>query len=187
MKKLLVFIAISLPLYALNQTTNFYPLTGSVGIGTTSPSASTKLHIVGSSNPLLLQTTSSAGNNYIYFDNPSGHMGFIGYGSGSLNTLHIYNSSPSSGIEFGTTSISRMTISSNGNVGIGTTNPNTTLEVDGIIRLTSFKHRYLQIGASETSDNFGYISSAGQSNGTGLKLETTSSGSTIDGVTRMTI
>ncbi|OOG76425.1 hypothetical protein [Algoriphagus sp. A40] len=79
------------------------------------------------------------------------------------------------------------TFPTTGNVGIGTTSPAQSLEVDGMVRITTMKNRYLQIGGLGVSDNFAYISSGGQSNGTGLKFETTNGPSVVFGATRMTI
>lgn len=76
--------------------------------------------------------------------------------------------------------------SQNGNVGIGTITPNTKLEVFGITRITA-DQGYLQLGRINSGDNFGYISSGGQSNGTGLKFETTNGPGVNTGATRMTI
>jgi len=71
-------------------------------------------------------------------------------------------------------------------IGVGTESPDTKLEVDGIVRISDNSLNYLQIGAYTTGDNFGYLSSAEQSNGTGIKFETTN-GSGGGAATRMTI
>jgi hypothetical protein len=88
----------------------------------------------------------------------------------------------------------KMTILNNGNVGIGTQNPiNAKLEIDGMTRIIANNSnnnnagRYLQLGAYSLLDKFGYVSSAAQLPGTGLKFETTVDDNSVSGVTRMTI
>lgn len=73
-----------------------------------------------------------------------------------------------------------------GNVGIGTTSPTAKLDIDGILQVRT--GGYLKLGAyNSTTDNFGYVSSAGQANGIGLKFETTNGSASQAGLTRMTI
>ena len=77
-----------------------------------------------------------------------------------------------------------------GNVGVGTSTPGAKLEVNGIVRITasSTSGNYLSVGAyNPVTDNFGYISSAGQANGTGLKFETAHDAGANWGATRMVI
>jgi hypothetical protein len=73
---------------------------------------------------------------------------------------------------------------SNGNVGIGTWHPTRKLEVYGITCIRG--GGYLAVDAISTEDNFGYISSGGNTAATGLKFETARPQDAV-GVVRMTI
>ena len=99
---------------------------GNVGIGTTSPSAN--LHIVG-------DNAVSGSQGFIKIsNNVNGDAGIIG-DSIALMTGGVSNQlairSGSAGIVLGVGSSPKMTIASNGNVGIGTTNPAHKLQIDG--------------------------------------------------------
>jgi hypothetical protein len=79
-----------------------------------------------------------------------------------------------------------LSFTNTGNVGIGTTSPSTKFEVTGISRISA--GGYLQVGPlNQSTDNFGYVSSGGYLNGTGLKFETTNGAGSTAGLTRMTI
>ena len=107
---------------------------GNVGIGTTSPGA--KLHIGGlaaNSSGLLLESPASEVNVNFNFI-----IGDTGLGLHSKN-LVIKGSSGSSDIAFSPSSTypGLMVLDgSGGNVGIGTTNPQTKLHVEGLTRIT---------------------------------------------------
>ncbi|MDB4755125.1 hypothetical protein OAG19_00570 [Akkermansiaceae bacterium] len=84
---------------------------GNVGIGTTSPSAHANLHIAGGPYAFLaLQATDSGGRQYEFFSYAADQ------------SFHLYDR---------TASAYRMTVDETGNVGIGTTNPNVKLHVEG--------------------------------------------------------
>ena len=137
------------------------PNGGNVGIGTTAPAAS--LQIVGNSNPLQANFTSlpnfpTASNAYItaglgmnlrakgdgtnwtqLSDGQHNSGGLIGtpIGNGGMNFYTIPNSAtPTSNADLADSNLNnylRMTITSNGNVGIGTTTPSYTLHVNGSV------------------------------------------------------
>ncbi len=71
-----------------------------------------------------------------------------------------------------------------GNVGIGTTNPARKLEVYGIACIRG--GGYLAVDAISAGDKYGYITSAGNTTGAGLKFETARPQDAV-GVVRMTI
>jgi hypothetical protein len=89
---------------------------------------------------LRLQTTVSAGRNYVQWANPSGDMGYIGYG-GADGKFYIYNQL-NHDMLFYTNSSPRMTITSGGNVGIGTTAP---------VNYTNYRSLHISGSASNSS------------------------------------
>src|SRR3990167_6845197 len=115
-----------------------------VGIGATSPQ--TKLEVVGDANTFIMRspTASSYGSFRIYNDQNSGSRALeIGYGgssySGSLlsdgsngETAYL-TTTGSYAMQFGTANFMRMLIDSSGNVGIGTSTPQTKLHVVGAV------------------------------------------------------
>ncbi|MFC1478590.1 hypothetical protein ACFL57_03945, partial [Candidatus Margulisiibacteriota bacterium] len=116
--------------------TALYYTTGNVGIGTTAPES--HLHIVDPSSyaSLILDAQNDASFSGIRFEEngtPAAWVQFINsnYGtSARRNNLEIYNEIASGGITFHTdSSIPDVTIKSDGNVGIGTTDPISPLHI----------------------------------------------------------
>ena len=91
-------------------------ISGPVGIGTTTPNAASILHLVDTNPQLRIQE--------------AGNTAFSRIFTGANNALRF-------GV--GTNGDTRMTIlSSNGNVGIGTTTPGATLDVNGNFKLSTY-------------------------------------------------
>ena len=113
-------------------------ITGNVGIGTTSPQAN--LHIK-DETPLVLidagEGTASSGNAFLSLENDLGYRGNIAMGrsgltNGGENALTFRNDYSLGSLLFQTSgSVNRMIINSDGNVGIGTTDPDKRLHVNG--------------------------------------------------------
>ena len=100
--------------------------TGFVGIGNDIPS--TNLEVESDSfAPLKLLRTGTSGGNSISFANENGRLGAVGADAG--NNLLFY---------VGENSSESMVIDSDGNLGIGTTEPNAKLEVDGSVHMGGF-------------------------------------------------
>ena len=119
---------------------------GNVGIGTTSPSS--LLHLGGATNKgvEITSSTSNAGYLAVYQDqaifsiNRDGADGSFADTGKAAAVIKMHSADADSKIELQTTTsnnaepTTRMTILKSGNVGIGTTSPNATLNVNGTIR-----------------------------------------------------
>lgn len=118
---------------ALLSNSNLYVygnsyITGNVGIGTSAPTRN--LHILGSLPTILIQNLSpGTGNTQLRFQHSNGTT-LTEIGVSSQSNVFIANKQQGS-ISFETNSLQRMSISSNGYVGIGTSNPISLLNVDG--------------------------------------------------------
>jgi hypothetical protein len=96
---------------------------GKVGIGTTSPNATleAKSNITGV--PILrLSGVNEAYQDFYPLGNAGGRYGWLGYSASNPDKLFIYNDRPGD-ISFITGGGERLTLKANGNVGIGTANP----------------------------------------------------------------
>lgn len=138
MKKYIIAILIFLFLNFLSKAqSNTYPFpsSGSVGIGTASPAY--KLDVRANSNSFEgvnvqnTNTGSSAGT-ILYLSNSS-HTGYLylvsTYASVNYNDLVLGNSGTDGALRFHTKDVERARFSPDGNFGIGTVNPTSTLTV----------------------------------------------------------
>jgi fibronectin-binding autotransporter adhesin len=167
----------TLGLYTAGSERVRVDVNGNVGVGTTSPGQILHLSKDGGSSGVQMEIQDTNVTN----------AGISYFGVYQGNTL-IQSGTASKDIIFWDTVTERVRIKSGGNVGIGTASPGQKLEVNGAIRITQNTSAYLQIGSYSTaSDNFGYITSAGLANGTGLKFETTSGSGVNTSVIAMTI
>ncbi|MCP4320916.1 MAG: hypothetical protein GY787_03490 [Alteromonadales bacterium] len=123
---------------------------GNVGIGTAFPAA--KLEVEGGDHLLQLSTTSSSGSPYISFNQAGSRKSYIQH-QDSGDTLKL--NSEYGGIDFYTGTTEKMTIQSDGDVGIGLTSPSSKLHVRKAAGpLSSFNSN--TIGIYETSGP-GYV------------------------------
>jgi hypothetical protein len=140
------------------------PIGGNVGIGTTSPSAVLHVNAGAVSTPRgsgfskFFFTGNNATTTYFEIQTPSGSTGDILFSDGASGDYGIvgYDHATDS-MRFYTKSAINMFISSSGNVGIGTTTPSVTLQVDasggGLIRATrtGAGSGYIQMEADGTN------------------------------------
>ena len=97
---------------------SYFNTTGSFGIGTSSPSSDTKLHVKGNGGIIRMEGTDHCYMEF-YPDGSSVRKGWLGYGDASNNKLKINNQN-NDGIEFMTNNTSKMLLDSNGSLSIGT-------------------------------------------------------------------
>ncbi len=96
---------------------------GNVGIGTINPEA--KLHLNSARGNIKMLRTSGLGDDFSYDGGPDSFFAFTHYGKDTGETGFIWND--------GTSKRDLLTIKNKGNVGIGTTNPQSMLHIgDGL-------------------------------------------------------
>ena len=100
---------------------------GSIGIGTDNPQQD--VHILRSQlSRVRIESTSTAYNSDVIFQNPDGLLGVVGYNA-VLDTINIDSRGGTGGVTFTRTGSEQVRIKSDGKVGIGTSNPTEQLEI----------------------------------------------------------
>ena len=92
---------------------------GNVGIGTTNPDRKLEVDITGTTYAARFTRSDATGSSLVEFANSAGVKNVIGYDAGF------------DGFKIATASTTNVAIKSGGNVGIGTTNPNRKLVIEG--------------------------------------------------------
>ena len=147
---------------------------GSVGIGTTSPNSNLHIKSSSGSEPVLqLETALDGGgaDTFVRFGDSTEDYSYALGIDDSSNTFRLaYNGSSYNGAVLGTNDL--LTVSTGGNVGIGTASPTTTLDVEGTV---SYKHTaFTTAGPTDDLDVSGT---------TVLEVDTSSNNVTIGGFT----
>lgn len=112
---------------------------GNIGIGTDNPTRD--IHLFKNINAptgitLENPNTGSSARQRISFNNEQGTVAGIqiwGSGASASNTMNIFNNRTGGRIDLNTAGLARLTVANSGNVGIGTTTPIGTLDVNGSI------------------------------------------------------
>jgi hypothetical protein len=168
---------------------------GNVGIGTTSPKEA--LHVAGE---IIINNNNFIGSN-LYFDDSTTNWRYVGNGSGSVMKLAdssgpfvIWNApNNTSGADEVATITERFIINSDGNVGIGITNPQNfgRLAVNGSIYLAgetspflnttveeaNRTQTYIAFGSNGSANDWAYLRQIGSSNNLHLSLDLHDDGS----------
>ena len=104
---------------------------GKLGVGTSDPSV--LLHIAATEPQFYIQDSNSTGNNVNatlqFRDSSNTQQSYYGYASGSDSHLSLFNTMSSGNLRFGTESNERLTITSDGKIGVGTISPSQILEI----------------------------------------------------------
>jgi hypothetical protein len=122
---------------------------GNVGIGTSAPAS--KAHIVGSSNDTVSQTNAN-----LNIEGAGGNGIVVGTISSGPYTSYLQSGFVDN---FGTATYPIALNPSGGNIGIGTANPQATLDVNGNFDLSGAgtADRHIEIGVGRTGDGNSYI------------------------------
>ncbi len=111
----------------LNTTGSVVVPNGSVGIGTTSPSAPLSIQTSSTSQTIRLIGRSADGSSYIQFRNNADSSNYAEIGSDN-NSVLLFNTNGSEA----------MRLDSSGNLGLGTTSPDGKLDVAGNVYLANY-------------------------------------------------
>ena len=153
---------------------------GRVGIGTTSPLGAIQIGDGAAASPstnqiiVLSNIATTGGNSNLYLATGASGTSTIGMGSTQFSPTNtagkIIYSDIVDTFSFNTNFSTKMVINGSGNVGIGTTNPNEKLEVNGSVRVTGAgldvgygnnSNNFVQIGNGRTTNGFAFIDLVG--------------------------
>lgn len=127
MKKLSLYLGISLATIAQSQAQNYYPATGNVGFGTINPDY--PLHIRAGSAVIKLDAVDSAGHGGIRGRNNTWILGYTGVAGSEELSLGTRDLTGARTVIFAAGGVERMKLLANGNFGIGLSNAAARLHI----------------------------------------------------------
>ena len=127
-------------------SSNIYQNGSNLGIGTTSPAQLLTVYSPASINQAFLIMAQTSGAAAIFTARTTANSTYFGTetsvaGSsinGTLANASFFANQSSNALQFGTNNNIRLTIDSSGNVGVGTTSPGATLQVQGNVSASSY-------------------------------------------------
>jgi hypothetical protein len=136
---------------------------GNVGIGTTAPIS--PLHIAAPVPVLRLQDTDNAGAGQVgtvsFLNGVGDETGWIGFGASANANAHFMNNRAGGNTALGAGGVERLTVTSSGNVGVGTTSPQDKLDVRGNVKLGNSGQLYAPGGEENLRIIRGVFNTAG--------------------------
>jgi hypothetical protein len=149
MKKIFIMALLCAMFYSAHSQTNTLPSSGSVGIGTTFPSAPLQIQTPGGTGAIQLGpwvSNPSAGT--IYLNGDFGNANNYNFLSAPSAALYLNRPTGYSMLFREGNTTDEMVIAPGGNVGIGTTNPTQALTVNGTVDASHLSsHGNLGIGS----------------------------------------
>lgn len=166
------------------NSSNIYNNGGNVGIGTANPQKALEVY---SSSPgsgiVNIKNPSSSGYSSIdFFDHHGNQMGNVGFANSSASNyagMMYFATNTSADMVFGTDNTERVRFTGNGRVGIGTSTPAYTFDVNGTGRFTGS----LKVGSYTLPSNDGSNGQVLTTDGSGTVSWTTASGGSGGGST----
>ena len=103
---------------------------GNVGIGTNAPMDNARLTIKGGNIHIIDDSTPDSRSVAFYEDDGTTQIGFMGQGSGSHKDMYLWGRSDSQ-VRIGAGNAQSILVKTNGDVGVGTSDPDAKLHVNG--------------------------------------------------------
>ena len=137
---------------------------GSIGIGTDDPQQD--VHILRSQlSRVRIESTSTAYNSDVIFQNPDGLLGVVGYNA-TLDSINIDSRGGTNGVTFTRTGVEKVRIASDGKVGIGTNSPDFPLHVfhptSNNIALFESGDAFASMGLSDSNGSVAFVTTLGK-------------------------
>jgi hypothetical protein len=159
------------------NSSNIYNNGGNVGIGTSTPQKPLEVYASKPGTGIVnIKNPSSSGYSSIdFFDHNGNQMGNVGFANSSASNyagMMYFATNTADDMVFGTDNVERVRFTDNGKVGIGTSTPSYTLDVNGTGRFTGT----LRVGSYTLPSSDGSNGQVLTTNGSGTVSWTTVTG-----------